>query len=463
MAPPEGSSVDLTWTNPTDLDSFDKILISWTPMDGEMQPIEITDKTVTTRSIPNLTNGVPYTFTIKSVDTAGNESTGVTIMATPADMLPPADVTGFTASAPSEGGSVELAWTNPTNADFASVSISWTPMDGEIQPVEITNGTTTREITGLTDGTEYTFTIKSVDMANNKSAGVMATATSDSTAPADVMNVTSTSTENSVTLTWEDPMDTDLANISINWTGGSTGTHLAIGEGMGMTMIPNPTTISNLTIGADYTFTLTAVDRAGNQSSVTTHNASTKYIALFSLGVQDADFGFNACQTALTTNTGIGARLAPLGYTQARFFGSTDTYDFINIATDADALGTGGTAITGDISVFPVDNTADIIRTFGTSSSAVTLAELLDIGTNFGSFQNGGENVLEHLGITRDLLNNFWSFTTSAGVYDTKNCDNASSNDHGLEGTGGRFDLVGGVNRECRDVTTATHVLCIAR
>jgi hypothetical protein len=59
--------------------------------------------------------------------------------------------------------------------DFARVEITWTP--GGTTAVEVPRGTTTQEITGLTNGTAYTFTVKSVDNTGNKSTGETVTAT----------------------------------------------------------------------------------------------------------------------------------------------------------------------------------------------------------------------------------------------------------------------------------------------
>ena len=118
---------------------------------------------------------------------------------------------------------------------------------------------------------------------------------------------------------------------------------------------------------------------------------SPSSIALFSLGMQDGDFGFAACQTALD---GPATNIKNRGYTKAVFFGSTNSYSFINIATDADALATTeGTAITGNIAVFNDNTGTDAPTTmFGTGSgaAAVSLANLLAIRLTAASVTAGG-------------------------------------------------------------------------
>jgi hypothetical protein len=63
--------VTLNWTNLRDKDMA-SIKISWTPGNGTASVTSGTTYTAT-----NLTNGTAYTFTLKAVDTAENESTGV--------------------------------------------------------------------------------------------------------------------------------------------------------------------------------------------------------------------------------------------------------------------------------------------------------------------------------------------------------------------------------------------------
>jgi hypothetical protein len=88
------------------------------------------------------------------------------------DTTPPVDVSSLNGT-PGDG-QVTLTWTNPADADLDHVEITWTP-DG-ISPVSVPKGTLTKTITGLTNGTAYTFTVKAVDTAGNKSGGVSSAA-----------------------------------------------------------------------------------------------------------------------------------------------------------------------------------------------------------------------------------------------------------------------------------------------
>jgi hypothetical protein len=92
------------------------------------------------------------------------------------DTTPPAEVTSLTATP--GNGQVTLNWTDPADSDFNEVEITFTPaVTGITQPIIVAKGTATKVITGLTNDTEYTFTIKTKDDTGNTSIGTTATAT----------------------------------------------------------------------------------------------------------------------------------------------------------------------------------------------------------------------------------------------------------------------------------------------
>jgi formylglycine-generating enzyme required for sulfatase activity len=261
------AQVALEWTEPSDTD-YAKVEISGTGF----TTVEVTKGTAVT-TIEGLTNGTIYTFMVKSVDTTGNKSAGVTTTATPVapDTTAPANVTGLTATA--GNAQVVLGWTEPSDTDFAKVEISGTGFT----TVEVTKGTATTTLTGLTNGTAYTFTVKSVDTAGNKSAGVTATATPvvpDTTAPADVMGLRATAGDTQVELGWTEPSDTDFEKVEISGTGFTT---------VEVTKGTAATTITGLTNGTAYTFTVKSVDTTGNKSAGATVTATPMIPSMISV------------------------------------------------------------------------------------------------------------------------------------------------------------------------------------
>lgn len=162
------SQVTLNWVDPTDED-FERVEITYTP---EGNTIQI-EKSAQTAIISGLTNGTAYTFNVKTVDKSGNKSSGVNsvsltpLAADPNDHTPPAEVS--TINGTPGNNQVTLSWTDPTDTDFNKVEITYTPGNGS---VEIGKGTQAATISGLTNDTEYSFTLKTVDVSGNKSEGL---------------------------------------------------------------------------------------------------------------------------------------------------------------------------------------------------------------------------------------------------------------------------------------------------
>jgi len=84
------------------------------------------------------------------------------------DSIPPAEITGLDGIV--NDGQVELNWVDPADDDFSKVRITYAP--GGNTAIEVEKGVQTSTMTGLTNGTGYTFTIKTVDKSGNESAGV---------------------------------------------------------------------------------------------------------------------------------------------------------------------------------------------------------------------------------------------------------------------------------------------------
>jgi hypothetical protein len=101
-----------------------------------------------------------------TVTNAANSGT-VTIVFPATEALSP--ISDLTATAGDK--LVTLAWTDPEEADLGSIEISWTSTLGD-DDVKVSKGKLTYTAQGLSNETVYTFTLKAVDTAGNKSDGV---------------------------------------------------------------------------------------------------------------------------------------------------------------------------------------------------------------------------------------------------------------------------------------------------
>ncbi|MDR1251533.1 MAG: fibronectin type III domain-containing protein [Treponema sp.] len=245
------------------------VKLSWTdPVSSLFYQADITDNYSgsavapkgTEQSAWNSLSNTTYTFTVKAVD--GGSSGGRQVsMSLTQDATPPGAVSGLGAI---DGGfgSVELNWTNPGDTDLQYVEITCDPLSGPAQMVNVSAGSSgTYTWTGLAGGVTYTFTVTAVDHSGNKSPGVSVSGTPlDTTPPGPVTSLGRLFGDERVVLTWTDPGDADLDYIQIDYgmaaqqTGKGNGTY----------------TWNNLTNGTAYTFTVKAIDLAGNRSAPVT-------------------------------------------------------------------------------------------------------------------------------------------------------------------------------------------------
>ncbi|HNY22203.1 MAG TPA: fibronectin type III domain-containing protein, partial [Treponemataceae bacterium] len=87
----------------------------------------------------------------------------------------------------------------------------------------------------------------------------------DTTPPAEVTNLVVSAGDSSITVSWNEPVDSDFAKVEILYSGSVIAT---IAKGTFLT------TASNLTNGVTYTFTVRTVDAKGNSSAGQTISAT---------------------------------------------------------------------------------------------------------------------------------------------------------------------------------------------
>ena len=138
------------------------------------------------------------------------------------------------------------------------------------------------DVSGLTIGKEYTFTVKAFDESLNYSKGAEVKATvadtADYTAPANVKNLVATNKDASVLLTWTDATDEDIYGYEVTWNKNAPINRSAAMESNSMMVAPGAKGcyISNLTNGTEYAFTVKSVDTSGNKSAGVTKTITKK-------------------------------------------------------------------------------------------------------------------------------------------------------------------------------------------
>ncbi|KAF4081118.1 hypothetical protein AMELA_G00157750, partial [Ameiurus melas] len=144
--------------------------------------------------------------------------------------------------------SVSLTWNEPPG-NRSYFTVNWT--GGSVNNSSNTSNTS-YTVTGLTAGVNYTFNVTAV--AADGTAGAP-TQTSAFTKPNAVTNLTvSNKTTSSVSLTWNEPPG-NRSYFTVNWTGGSVNNSSNTSN--------TSYTVTGLTAGVNYTFTVTAVAADG--------------------------------------------------------------------------------------------------------------------------------------------------------------------------------------------------------
>ncbi|XP_044198470.1 tenascin-like [Thunnus albacares] len=228
------TSITLEWNNANITDDVifqvDGTEINITAPDGDG---------AVTHTVSSLTAGTKYTFTLFSVF-ENIRSSGVTITAVTA----PPNTNSLTSTGQDET-SITLQWNKVNNNVsfillFNGTEINITAPDGD--------GAVTYTVSSLTAGTKYTFTLFSV-FENIRSSGVNITAV---TAPANTKSFRSTGQdETSITLQW------NKVNNNVSFILQFNGTEINITAPDGDGAVTH--TVSSLTAGTKYTFTLFSV------------------------------------------------------------------------------------------------------------------------------------------------------------------------------------------------------------
>jgi len=212
-------------------------------------------------TLSNLLPGTTYGFTVRARDAAGNVSAasgGISVTTSPGqDVTPP--------STPAN-----LAWT----VDGMTVLLSWSAStdDTGVVAYDLYFGSfylgafsdPSLSMIGFKPGTPYTFTVKARDAAGNVSvasnqATVLLSIGRDTTPPSAPTNLAAgTVTSSAVALSWTASSDDVGVVVYQVYAGGSTPV---------ATATSTRATLGGLMAGTGYTFTVQALDAAGNVSS----------------------------------------------------------------------------------------------------------------------------------------------------------------------------------------------------
>lgn len=289
------SSVVLTWKDATDEDIFG-CLVSWkTESTGRALVALEKDSLIAAKGqqgcvVTGLTNGTKYTFTVKTMDTSGNTSGGVTVDATPV-VVDSKETMKIALSVPEAKSNTSVTVT--VNVETAaekivdvvykkdgSVNAATLLADSDAKKAEqnsADNKQWTFEITAADETANGTYTVAALDSDGREEAAQITIDNFDFTPPAKVsisaIKDVYSSDNSSITLSWTNPADSDFDHVEISYTftditGDSVKSKAEVVTGTEKTFE-----------GIDgnkirYTYYIASVDKLGNKSNEVKYNVS---------------------------------------------------------------------------------------------------------------------------------------------------------------------------------------------
>ena len=245
--------VDLIWTAPAS--NGGQSITAYEYEQGGSGTWISTGSTATSYMVRNLTNGQPYRFRVRAVNSVGaGAASAASPNITPA--TEPDAPTGLSATVSDQ--KVDLIWTAPASNGGATILRYEYELDFSGIWISTGGTATSYTVTGLTNGQSYTFRVRAVNRvgAGLASSSQSATPTSTVVAPDTPTDLSATPGNRQVMLSWVQP------------SGGAALTHYEYEQdGSGTWTSTGGTapsyTVTGLTNGQTYTFRVRAVNSAG--------------------------------------------------------------------------------------------------------------------------------------------------------------------------------------------------------
>ena len=271
-------SVTVSWTDPTNSGSpVTGYTVIPSPSCASCSGTTVNSGSATSTSITGLTAGGTYTFTVTATNAIGTSPASTASNSVTTPTVPGAPTIG-TATAAS--ASATVTWTAPaSNGGSAITGYVVTPyIAGVAQtPQTFTSTATTETVTGLTNGTSYTFKVAATNRIGTGANSGASNAVTPATVPG--APTIGTATAGSLgtlkaTVTFTAPASNGgslitsytvtATDVSNSFRGGQT----ASGSG-------SPITVTGLHSGDVYTFKVTATNAIGTGASSAASNQIT--------------------------------------------------------------------------------------------------------------------------------------------------------------------------------------------
>lgn len=290
VAAAKDSSVVLTWKDATEEDIFG-CLVSWkAESQGRALVALEKDSLIAAKGqqgcvVTGLTNGTKYTFTVKTMDTSGNTSGGVTVKAAPKA----GETLKISLSVPPEKSNTAITITaNITTAAQSvdrvvykkdgSVNAATLLADADAKKAEqnsLDNKQWTFEITAADETANGTYTVAALDSDGREEIEQITIDNFDFTPPARVTSIKGSysSEDSSINLSWTNPADSDFDHVEICFVS-NDGTSDSEKSDVIAESSANKTFSDIDGAKAYYTYYIASVDKLGNKSNEVKYKVS---------------------------------------------------------------------------------------------------------------------------------------------------------------------------------------------
>ena len=212
-------------------------------------------------TVTGLTNGTAYTFTVVATNINGNSAPSSASNAVTPSTVPDAP-TNVVATA----GNAQATVTFTAPVNNGGSAITGYTVTSSPSGFTATGSGSPLTVTGLTNGTTYTFTVVATNINGNSAPSSASNSVTPSTGPGAPTNVVATAGNAQATVTFTAPVNNGGSAITGYNVTSSPGSKTGTGTS-------SPITVTGLTNGTAYTFTVVATNINGNSAPSSASNS----------------------------------------------------------------------------------------------------------------------------------------------------------------------------------------------